>query len=840
MAYMMPRTRSTAHNRRFGPFPALLGWVVGTGLQLQQAQLWPASRYLAFAAAALILACFARWAGQWKAWRAHAGFYFRVMLTLLIWAALALALTGLRSVWYAEQALAPELEGVDLLVTGVIADLPHRSATGQRFRLRVESADNVGPLLDVGWHAFAKAASTVQAGERWRMVLRLKAPHGYSNPNGFDQELQMWEAGVQANASVRVGARYEAPQRLGQSGQYKLARWRQQVRSRIENRLGNSPVACVVVALVVGDQSAISSEDWALFRDTGVAHLISISGLHITMFAWAAMALLGKMWRRSARLCQAHPAHVAAMLGGVLLATAYALFSGWGLPAQRTCIMLATVALLRLLGLRWPWPQVWMLACGLVVAWDPWALLQAGFWLSFVAVAVLFCSDPARMNVGAPQGSENSEDGKDSEDSAQSATLRDVAQDRPWGWIRALVASGFGRILGLLREQWLLTLALAPLTILWFGQISVVGLVANLIAVPWVTLLVTPLVMAGVFWPAMWDLAAIAMTGAMGVLRWLAELPVSVLTMPALPWWLMLASLLGCGLTALKMPLAMRGLGIAFLLPVVLWRPVAPAFGQFSLLAADIGQGSAVLIRTASHSLLYDAGPALSAVTDAGARVLVPLMQSLQVDLDMLVVSHRDLDHAGGAASVLKVHRKARLLSSVEEGHALEQLRAVERCIAGQHWEWDGVLFEVLHPQNDDYVLGVNSNALSCVVRVQALQGAAVLLSGDIAHAQEARLVEAMAPSIRADLLVVPHHGSRHSSSDDFLDTVQPKIALIQAGYRNRYGHPQADAVQRYRERLVMVHDTPHCGAIFWHSEHASEATCSRVLHQRYWYHRVP
>jgi competence protein ComEC len=639
----------------------------------------------------------------------------------------------------------------------------------------------------------------------------LKAPHGSRNPFGFDYELWLWERGVQATAYVRAGANDAEPQPLGQTGTHPVALLRQSVRERIASHIAQRQYAGLVAALVVGDQAAIDRADWDVFRATGIAHLVSISGLHITMFAWGAAWLLGWLWRRSERLCLLAPAPTAALLGGVLLASAYALFSGWGLPAQRTCLMLATVTLLRLYGLRWPWPQVWMLACAVVVAADPWALLQAGFWLSFVAVGVLFATD---TGPAAP------------------------AQDT--GRLRSTAA----RLGAQLREQWVVTVALAPLTLLLFGQVSLVGLLANAFAIPWVTLVVTPLAMAGVALPPLWELAGGAIALLLLLLQWLAAWPWATLSLATAPWWLAAAGVPGGVLLVARLPLSLRALGLPLLLPVLLWRAPLPPPGAFELLATDIGQGNAVLLRTASHALLYDTGPRYSVDSDAGHRVLLPLLQALQVRLDTLLLSHRDTDHVGGAPAVLAMQPQAALLSSIGADDALQGLRPAgrpQRCTAGQHWEWDGVRFDILHPQAGDYDTAHSSNALSCVLRIQSAGAVpqVALLVGDIERPQEESLLALHAP-VKADLLLVPHHGSKTSSSDAFLDAVRPAQAWVQSGYRNRYGHPAESVLQRYRQRGIVVHDSPHCGAISWRSDRADQVVCARTEQMHYWSHHVP
>ena len=370
----------------------LLGFVAGAALQLQQAALWPWPDYAVFTLVALVLTGFV----------ARKSIAPRVQFALLLGAAVLLGVgaTGWRASAYQSGALNPALEGHDLRVTGIVAAMPQRTESGLRLRLAVESATTTDgrpvalpDLVDVSWYggAFAVAAmptadaesapvppvglnrlpAEVHAGERWALTLRLKAPHGGLNLHGFDYELYLWEQGVGATGYVRATARDPVPARLAQTGRYPLAWTRQAVRDRITAHIANRQVAGLVAALVVGDQGAIDRADWDVFRATGVAHLVSISGLHITMFAWGAAALVGWLWRRSVRLCLRLPAPSAALLGGMALATAYALFSGWGVPAQRTCWMLATVGILRLAGVRWPWGMVWLLAGAVVVAAAP-------------------------------------------------------------------------------------------------------------------------------------------------------------------------------------------------------------------------------------------------------------------------------------------------------------------------------------------------------------------------------------------------------------------------------------------------------------------------------------
>ena len=835
-------------DRLSSPAPWAAGVLLGTAWQLHQPQLWPVAAY----AAVLGLAGLALTARYWV--RSGWG---RALLAL--WAALLVALgqAGWRAAAFAEQALSPHLEGRDIVVTGRIDRSAPRGADAVRFHLAVERAELDGqsvplpPLLALSWYARGAPLATVapalpsaeepdaidedaerqgladqtrreprrlQAGELWRMTVRLKAPHGQSNPHGFDQELRMWEQGVQAVGYVRTAARHAAPVRLAPARGHWIERARQATGAAIAQQVASPSQAGVIAALVTGEQQAIERADWDVFRATGVAHLMSISGLHITLFAWLAGALLTALWRASARWspawCLALPAHVAGAWGGVLLAAAYALYTGWAVPAQRTVWMLLIVVSLRLWARSWPWPQVWLFTMAVVLLMDPWAWMQAGFWLSFVAVALLFAVD------------------------------RHDHQARPITWsapaLRATLVRALGALVRLLREQWVITLALAPLTLWLFQQVSLVGLVANVLAIPWVTLVVTPLSLLGVLWAPVWSLSAWALEGLMAVLMPLSHLPWAILERAAAPWWCAAAGLLGGLLLVMPWPLAWRLLGLPLLLPVLLWQNPRPPIGQYEVLAFDVGQGSAVLVRTARHSLLYDAGPRYGRESNAGHRVLVPALRALGERLDLLVLSHSDTDHIGGAGAVLGWQPSTAVTSSLPPDHLLLQGLATHRpCRAGQRWQWDGVSFEFLHPSDEAAARLRKPNDQSCVLRVQGAPGQGVaLLTGDLEAQQEAQL--AQGSNLRADLLMAPHHGSRTSSSAALLEAVQPRAVVVQAGYRNRFGHPAAEVMARYQQANIRVVQTVHCGALTWRSSAPGQMHCQREQSPRYWHHRPP
>lgn len=779
-------------------------WLAGIALQLQSRELLPIA--VAWGLLGLGLSSVI------AVWRWRSLFVGSLLGVALV----AFATTSLRAAHRLSQELPASLEGRDVVVIGIVATLPQRVPDGVRFRFDVESAElNGQPIalpgtLAVGWYlqaeddeASGRPREWPRAGQRWRFTLRLKRPHGHLNPHGFDYELLLFEQHVRATGYVRHA---EASPMARDAGR-PIERARQRVRDAIEAAVPDRRAAGVLAALSVGDQSAIERGDWDIFRDTGIAHLVSISGLHVTMFAWLAAIGAGRLWRCMPRALLGMPAPHVARWTGVVAAFSYAVCSGFGVPSQRTVWMLATVALLHSGSTHWPWTLVLLWAAMVVTTIDPWALLQPGFWLSFAAVGLLMASSAAHA----------------------AATVAAVGG---WSLVRRRLAEG-------VRAQGIAALGLTPLTLVVFQQISLVGFVANLFAIPLVTLFITPLALLGMAWAPLWSLGASLVQGMTTALSWLASWPAAVWMVPSAPLWAQAAGLCAAVLAILPWPWRLRVLALPLIWPL-LWPPLErPQAGRFELVAVDVGQGTAVLVRTRHHVLLYDSGPRYSRDSDAGERALWPLLRSRgETHLDAMVLSHRDLDHTGGAATLLRRARVAQTITSLEDGHPLRSMMPRHRrCEAGQSWEWDGVRFELLWPVIDRYDSAGKPNTLSCVLRVSGRDGRA-LLTGDIERLQELQLAATRAADLGADVLLVPHHGSKTSSTDVFIDAVRPRIAVFQAGYRNRFGHPAPVVVERYRSRDMAIVSSAECGAWTWRSGEL-QGVCERERRRRYW-HDVP
>ena len=781
-----------------------LGWITGTALQLQQPALWLAEiNLIGFYASLLALATFTL-----QRHRLILATWVQCVFVCVVACVGGFFYPATRAHWFLENQISQQLEGQVIEVTGRITAMPQKMQENIRFRFAVQSAAlangeqvKLPPLVLLGWYANVQDTSpspkNAQAGDMWRFSVKLKAPHGHINPHGFDYELWLWEQGIQATGYVRHGVHDTTPTLLSRSWQYPLERSRQFVREWVYERVGNQAGAGVVVALLIGDQSSIDRADWDVFRATGVAHLMAISGLHITALAWLVSRCVAWVWRRSylwsqVSWCLWVPSQKIGLIAALLTAVGYSAFTGWAIPAQRTVWMLCTVLVLRIFGLKWPNYLVLLVAATVVLIADPWAFLQAGFWLSFIAVSILFIG-----------------------------------------------SRSFQFLPALLREQLLMSICMAPVSLLFFHQVSLIGFVANLIAVPWVTCVVTPLSMLGVLVPLGWNLAAWAVSGLGDLLHWMAGFSWAQWSVPAAPLWMGLMSIAGMFVFAAPVAWWWRFSGALCIVPVLQWQTPRPPTGEFELIGADMGQGHAVLVRTASKSLLYDTGPRYSPETDAGQRVLVPLLMALGERLNRVFISHQDSDHSGGAMSVLRMQPQADVWTSIPSDHLLRSQHPMRDCLAGQQWEWDGVQFLVLHPQPEDYAKKRKPNALSCVLRIESASGGSALLVADIEAAQEKQLIDS-GVNLKADWLLVPHHGSATSSTMGFLKAVSPSLAWVQAGYRNRFGHPRAEVMQRYASEGIQVYQSVWCGAAIWRSDQPLQMRCTREQQKHYWYHSPP
>ncbi|WP_028216893.1 DNA internalization-related competence protein ComEC/Rec2 [Paraburkholderia oxyphila] len=736
-------------------------------------------------------------------------------------------------------ALPAAWQARDIDVTGHISRVLARDANKASFLFAVEtwsaraSGSRLPQRIQLTWVARDAPLPRIEPGARWHLTVRLKRPHGEGNFGLRDLETTLLSRGVRATGYVNNPERARRLAADAQGMGVWIERARAAVRARIDAVLAGAPHRGIVVALATGAQDAVSDADWRLLRNTGTSHLVAISGLHLTFVAGLAGWATGALWRRARwRGVEAPlvvPAQKIAVAGALCAAAAYAALAGFNVPVQRALWMLAVTAVALWRSRELVRGHVLAWALGLVLLRDPWSVTAAGFWLSFGAVAaILFAAsgvprmrqvgdielspdeaDPMREREAEPRGVSCSPGLYARISAALDYERRRRAARRFWARVRDGA-----------RVQWAVTLALAPLTAYWFMQIPLIGPLANAFAIPWVSVFVTPTVLAGVMLPAPLDAFALRVAHTLiealaAALATLEGWPWAVLRLPQPGYWA-----LGCAAVGVAWCLAPRGWPLRWLapftwLPLLVPAPGGPPPGAFRLTALDIGQGTSVLVETARHTLLFDAGPGPES-THAGERIVVPYLQAHGVmRLDALMVSHDDSDHSGGAQAVLDAVPVRQFVAGILPGHPLWASARhagadLVQCAAGQRWQWDGVAFEVLWP--DAGPLSGKPNTHCCVLRVSTAPGrdtaggvVSALLAADIEAPAERTLVARDAGRLQAQVLVVPHHGSKTSSTEPFLDSVWPLVAIFQVGYLNRFHHPHPGVFARYESRHIVI-----------------------------------
>ena len=679
---------------------------------------------------------------------------------------------GLQATLVLSAQLPPSWEKRDLLIEGRIADLPQAELRRTRFRFLVDDDDSQpaplrGKLLQLSWYDDFDAKepgprTQLRAGARWRMVVQVRAPRGLSNPGGFDSERHALSQRIAATGYVHEAGR--ARQLSKPEG---IDAWRERMSARIEAAVPSAS-SRYVRALALGDTRGLEDRDWEILRAAGVTHLIAISGFHVGLVAGFFALCASGLWRRAPGWARRIPRQQAAGLAGLLGALGYAALAGFALPTVRTVLMIAVVALAGLS--RRPVRVVDSLALAMiaVLLFDPLSMLAAGFWLSFAGVAWLAWCLPQSQH-----------------------------------WAKGFLSAQGAAILGLL-----------PLTVALFGQASAVGPLINLIAIPWWSLVVVPLSLIGTALEAVhtgagawaWQTAAWCFDLTWPLFTRLAESRFSLWWLPEAAWYALPLALSGAFWLLLPRGVPGKPLAVLLWLPLLWPNLESPGQGEVELLVIDVGQGLSVLVRTADHALLYDTGPAVRDGFDAGERAVVPALRALGVSrLDRVVLSHGDNDHAGGFASVSALLPVGQSLTP--EGSPVP---TDSPCVAGQSWQWEGVLFRFLHPTLHFPYLG---NEASCVLRIETEYGA-ILLTGDIGEVIERELLRRDPASLRAEVVLAAHHGSGGSSDPGFVSATGARLALVSAGFANRFGHPKREVVNRWQGQGAEVLNTAESGAI--------------------------
>jgi len=673
-----------------------------------------------------------------------------------------------------DKRLPSQLQGRDMMVRGTVVDIPNNRNDGTRFRFKIEEASlvdssdeiHLAGIVRLGWF---QQRQNIRAGESWQLRVRLKRPSGFLNPGGFDYEKWLFTERIIATGYIRKELTQN--QRINIAPWWSLNRWRETIHKNIQDNVSNKTSAAVLSALVVAIRSDLNDEQWQQLQQTGTNHLIAISGLHIAIVAAFGFFPVMFIWRLFPKLNERIPLQIAGSISGALFAIVYAMLAGFTLPTQRALIMVL-IALLALITRR-HYTSSMILAFALlaVLILDPLAAMTISFWLSFIAVALILI------------------------------------------FLNRQIRKPF---LQLIKLQVWLSLAMLPLTLLFFGSASLASPIANIVAIPWVSLLVVPLsLLALIFMPfslwisnSLFDVAAITIDWLFAGLNFLSQSPLAALKPAEVPFVYLLISFIGLLILILPKGFPGRWLGLIVLLPALSFTPARPVQGEFSYSLLDAGQGMASVIHTAEHNLIYDTGTHISDTFDIGKLVVIPYLRSKGIkSVDSMIISHEDIDHRGGAEYIARQIHVDKIMSSDRD---ILPGRSVELCIKGKKWHWDGVDFEILSPTADYFE---NENNRSCVLRISN-QHHSLLLTGDIQKKTEAILLITLKNKLATEVITVPHHGSKTSSSLRFIQKVSPKLALITAGFRSRFGHPKAEVVKRYQDEGIILMDTVRDGAI--------------------------
>ena len=702
---------------------------------------------------------------------------------------LGLGLLAAQGAWRMAAVLPASLELREATVSGRIIDLPIHDDRRTRFDFIVDDANGDagvlrGKRLRLSWYdAWRKQDATLgprwqlKAGERWRLRVKLRAPRALRNPGAFDGERQMLLDGIAAAGHIReveTATRLDNPQGI--------VAWREDMADRIAQDT-RAESGRFIKALALGDTRGLSVDDWETLRAAGLTHLIAISGFHVGLVGLALAGLAWALYQLIPLLGRHCPRRIAMAAAATLGAFVYLLATGASLPTLRTVLMIAFVAGALMLRRQTGVAQSLSVALMLVLMMDPLSVLRPGFWLSFGGVAWL-------------------------------------------GW--CLQGMRAGHVRQFLAAQGVASLGLLPLAVVFFAQASLVGPLANLVAVPWWSGVVVPLSLLGTTlemlhtgWGApLWSLSGRAFDLSWPMFEWLASSRLALLWVPQSAVWALPLALLAVLVMMLPRGVPGRVLAGTLALPLLWPGTRLPKAGEVEIVQIDVGQGTAMLIRTRHHALLYDAGPATPQGFDAGERSVLPLLRAHGVSrLDMMVLSHADADHAGGRDAIARALPVAQTLAPPDA-----PLDGASPCIAGQAWTWDGVRFRFLHPTPGFPYLG---NQSTCVLRIETAHGAA-LLTGDIDELIETRLLRLPAADLRADVVTVPHHGSGGSSSQGFVAATGAQLALISSGYANRFRHPRDNIVARWQaagakplisSELGAIHVRIGAGGVAWQAE---------------------
>lgn len=715
----------------------------------------------------------------------------KITQILILGLALGFIWTWLYASYYLEFNLLPDWENKTVEVQGTISSLPetHQYLSSFLFHLKTIQGQRTSFTVKLNWQ---QPKQYLRVGDNWQLVVRLKRIHSTANPNGFDYEAWSFQNGIRANGQVIM--QRKAVFLSHSVNSYMITQLRQQIYDKVLSIMPITRTSPWILALIVGERKGIPPAEWEVLRNTGCNHLMAIGGLHIGFMAGIAYMISQWLWRRSANGLLLAPSPIMGSLAALMIAWFYSMLAGFSIPTQRASLMITIFLLAKLqrrILLSW---QTWSLALLLTLLMNPLNVLSASLWLSFGTIALLIYGMNGR-----------------------------AANNLWWQWGRA---------------QWVIAIGLLPLSLWLFNQYSLVSFVANSIAIPWVGFLILPFCFLGIVFLSfpilskyMLLLADKNLNLLWIILTNLSHLSWATWNQSMVNYPLLFSSTIG--IIALLLPTGFTGriLGFLWLLPILFFRPVLLKSGEVKFSLLDVGQGLSAVIQTKNHALVFDTGSGNSA-HNMGESVILPYLYSQGIKkLSMLVISHGDNDHSGGALSIIEKMPVGTIFTSVPQ---LFSLYHPTICLAGMSWEWDGIKFRFLHPTVEQLNLGNNS---SCVLMV-IVGSKTILLPGDIEKNAEQSLLRTN-QDLKTNILVAPHHGSTTSGWISFVTKVHPDVVLYATGYLNRYHFPHANIMARYQAMGALQYETAKTGALEFIVNSDAQTyyllQAYRVGHHHYW-----
>ncbi|MFV2060672.1 MAG: DNA internalization-related competence protein ComEC/Rec2 [Gammaproteobacteria bacterium] len=715
-----------------------------------------------------------------------------------------------------QNKIASELEGKDIVVTGIISSLPEQINRRTKFELSVNTVTynnrNYSSPKKITLNWYGKSPKLIP-NDKWQLVVRLKKPNGYQNPGGFDYEAWIFQNGIDAKGYVRKNNLNKLLD-VNQSS-FSFTRMRYSIKQKLEATVAPK-YRPIILALLIGDKSEINNDQWRVFRKTGTSHLIAISGLHIGLIAALVFFISRWLWGYYSIGVEIIPSPKVAAILAIISAVIYSGMAGFSLPTQRALIMLCVIMISILLDVRAQSWKTLAIALLLVLIFSPFAVMNPGFWLSFFAVAViLYFSKSTKFN------------------------NKLVSSLYSWGLIQLVIAIG-----------------LLPFVLLFFKESSIISPIANLVIVPVFSFIIVPLVfIAGclVFiFPFLskifFSIVIFILDKVWFFLEYLSELNFASFQINYLTVSAFLLACIGVGLVFLPKKFPTKYLAPVFFIPIFFSKITPPDFGTAKITLLDVGQGLSAVIQTQRHTLVYDTGPRYSESFNTGRTVVIPFLKISGISkVDTIIISHGDNDHIGGLKSIIESIEVDSILTSVTT-KVKSRIRknkkiSIENCYNDNQWLWDGIKFQIIHPGIDSELK--NNNA-SCVLKVSTIaeesdsakQTYSILLTGDIEAEAESEIIDNDTHNIKSNIVIAPHHGSKTSSTEEFVTRINPDYVLYPVGYRNRYQFPTDVVSQRYRSQGVAEYSTSEYGAISFdlNASKLKKPELYRVSQRRFWH----